>query len=55
MKQVSERAWIAKVFKKYIEMAIEELGIGYTVTLQGTFNESPIRIEIEISSKSKIP
>ena len=56
MKQISpERAQIAKIFKKYVEMAIEELGFGYTVTLQGTFNETPIRIEIEISSEKEIP
>ncbi len=56
MKQVSpERARIAKIFKKYAEMAIEELGFGYTVTLQGRFNETPIRIEIEVSSKNEIP
>lgn len=48
-----ERRHIAKVFKKYIEKAIEEIGVGYEVTLQGRFDTTPIRIEIEVSSPEK--
>lgn len=50
-----ERIHIAKIFKKHIEKAIEELGAGYDVTLQGRFDTTPIRIEIGITSKSGIP
>lgn len=48
MKAISpERRRIAKIFKTHIDKAIEELGAGYKVTLQGKFDETPIRIEIE--------
>jgi hypothetical protein len=50
-----ERVRIAKIFKTHIDKAIEELGIGYNVTLQGRFDTKPIRIEIEIDSKEEIP
>lgn len=50
-----ERQRIAKIFKTNIEKAIAELGIGYDVTLQGRFDKTPIRIEIEVSSKEEIP
>ena len=50
-----ERQHIAKVFKTHIEKAILELVVGYNVTLQGKFDETPIRIEIEIDSQSEIP
>jgi hypothetical protein len=50
-----ERRRIAKTFKIHIDKAIEELGIGYNVTLQGRFDTKPIRIEIEIDSKEEIP
>ena len=50
-----ERQRIAKIFKIHIEKAIEELGIGYDVTLQGRFDKMPICIEIVINSKSEIP
>lgn len=50
-----ERVQIARLFKKYIDKAIEELGVGYDVTLQGRFDKTPIRIEIEITSKRGIP
>jgi hypothetical protein len=50
-----ERQRIAKIFKTHIEKAIEELGVGYDVTLQGRFDKTPIRIEIEVSSKDEIP
>ena len=50
-----ERRRIAKIFKTHIEKAIDKLGIGYNVTLQGRFDKTPIRIEIEIDSKDEIP
>ena len=50
-----ERQRIAKIFKAHIERAIEELGIGYNVSLQGRFDAKPIRIEIEVTSKDEIP
>jgi len=46
-----ERRRIAKIFKTHIEKAIEELDAGYKVTLQGRFDETPIRIEVEITSQ----
>jgi len=56
MKQISpERQRIGKIFKTHIDRAILEIGSGYEVTLQGKFDETPIRIEIEIDSKSEIP
>jgi hypothetical protein len=56
MKPISpERQRIAKIFKAHIDRAILELGAGYNVTLQGSFDKTPIRIEIEIDSKSEIP
>ena len=52
MKPISpERQRIAKVFKKHIDKAVEELGIGYKVTLQGKFDSTPIRIQIEVNAK----
>ena len=50
-----ERQRIAKIFKTHIERVIDELGVGYNVTLQGRFDKTPIRIEIEVSSKEGIP
>jgi len=50
-----ERIHIAKIFKKHIDRAIEELGVGYDVALQGRFDKTPIRIEIEVTSKDGIP
>ncbi|MGD0072462.1 MAG: hypothetical protein ABSB71_12995 [Candidatus Bathyarchaeia archaeon] len=50
-----ERIRIAKVFKVHIEKAIDELGVGYDVTLQGRFDKTPIHIEIEVNSKDEIP
>lgn len=51
-----ERRRIARIFKTYIEKAIDELGLGYVVTLQGKFDTTPIRIEIEIAAQEgKIP
>jgi len=44
-----ERERIAKIFKTYVEKAVDELGPGYTVDLQGNFYDTPIRITIEIS------
>ena len=44
-----ERRRIAKIFKTHVEKAVEELGLGYTVDLQGNFKATPIRITIEIS------
>jgi len=49
-----ERVHIAKIFKVHNEKAIfEELSTGYEVTLQGRFDTTPIRIEIEVSSSEK--
>jgi hypothetical protein len=50
-----ERQRIAKVFKSHIENAIEELGVGYDVTLQGKFDKTPIFIAIEVNSKDEFP
>jgi hypothetical protein len=50
-----ERQRVARIFKKHIEKAIEELGSGYNVTLQGKFEGKPIRIKIEIDSEGEIP
>ena len=56
MKEISpERQKIVKVFKTHIDRAIAELGSGYEVTLQGTFDKTPIRIEIEVTAKEEIP
>jgi len=44
-----ERERIAKIFKIYVEKAIDELGPGYIVDLQGSFYDTPIRITVEIS------
>jgi hypothetical protein len=49
-----ERQRIAKIFKTHIDKAIEELGLGYNVTLQGRFDTKPIRIEIEIDSQNEM-
>jgi hypothetical protein len=45
----TERQRIAKIFKTYVEKALDELGPGYMVDLQGDFYGTPIRITIEIS------
>jgi predicted kinase len=51
-----ERRRIAKIFKAHIEKAINELGAGYSVTLQGKFDATPIRIEIEVAAqKGELP
>jgi len=56
MKTISpERQRIAKIFKTHIDRAILELGTGYDVTLQGKFEETPIRIKIQIDSNIEIP
>jgi len=40
----------------HIEKAIDELGVGYYVTLQGKFDKTPIRIDIEIKTqRGEIP
>jgi hypothetical protein len=44
-----ERQRIARIFKDHIEKAINELGLGYTVDLQGNFYDTPIRITIKVS------
>jgi hypothetical protein len=49
-----ERQRIAKIFKTHIDRAVEELGVGYEVTLQGRYDKTPIRIEIEVTSKEEI-
>ena len=50
-----EKMLIAKILKAHIDKAIEELGMGYDVTVQGRFDKTPIRIEIEVTSKEEIP
>lgn len=50
-----ERVYVAKVLKAHIDKAVEELGVGYEVTLQGRFDKTPIRLEIEVTSKTEIP
>jgi hypothetical protein len=37
-----ERIKIAKIFKTHLERAIDDLGPGYDVTLQGRFDKTPI-------------
>jgi hypothetical protein len=44
-----ERQRIAKMFKTHIENAIDELGPGYMVDLQGNFFDTSMRIIIGIS------
>jgi hypothetical protein len=46
-----ERRRITKIFKTHIEKGIDELGAGYTVTLQGRFDKTPIRIEVEVTAQ----
>ena len=46
-----ERRRIAMILETHVEKAIEELGAGCNVTLQGRFDETPIRIEVEITSQ----
>lgn len=50
-----ERQRIAKIFKQHVENAIAELGVGYEITLQGSFDKTLIRIEVEVTSKEEIP
>jgi hypothetical protein len=51
-----ERVLIARVFKKHIDQAVAELGAGYDVTFQGSFDKTPIKLEIEITaSQGEIP
>lgn len=51
-----ERKHIAKIFKTHLEKAIADLGAGYAITLQGRFDETPIQIEIEVTtSTGEIP
>ena len=46
-----ERIRIARIFKAHIDKAVEELGVGYEVTLQGRFDKTPMRLEIEVASR----
>jgi len=56
MKSISpERTHIAKVFRTHIDRAIQELGVGYEVTLQGKFDSTPIVIQMEVTAKDGIP
>jgi hypothetical protein len=47
-----ERIMIAQIFKKHIDEAILELGRGYIVDIQGSYDKTPIRIELKISSQN---
>ena len=45
-----------RIFKKHIDQAVAELGNGYDVTIQGWFDKTPIKLEIEIkASQGEIP
>ena len=46
-----ERVRIAKIFKTHLDKAIEELGVAYEVALQGRFDKTPMRLEIEVASR----
>ena len=35
---------IAKIFKAHIDRAVEKLGVGYDVSIQGRFDKTPIRL-----------
>jgi hypothetical protein len=50
-----ERVRIARIFKENIDRAIYDLGVGYDVTVQGKFDSTPIRIEVEVTAKDGIP
>ena len=50
----AERQRIAKIFKAHVEKALDELGRGYMVDLQGDFYATPIRITIEISATKPV-
>jgi hypothetical protein len=50
-----ERVRIAKILKTHIDRAVEELGEGCDVMLQGRYAKTPIHLEIEVSSKEQIP
>jgi hypothetical protein len=40
---------------EYRTWILRGLGKGYTVDLQGKFDKTPIRTDIEVSSKDEIP
>lgn len=48
-----ERKRIAKIFYTHIKSAIDEIGLGYEVTLEGKFDKTPIHIEIQITANTK--
>lgn len=48
-----ERKRIAKIFYTHIKSAIDEIGLGYEVTLEGKFDKTPIRIEIQLPQTQK--
>jgi hypothetical protein len=51
-----ERVHIAKVLKKHIDAAVDELGPdNYIITLQGTFDKTPICVKVEVTAKKGIP
>jgi hypothetical protein len=52
---LNESILLDKIFKAHIDRAVEELDGGYEVALQGRFDKTPIRLEIEVSSKEEIP
>jgi hypothetical protein len=55
LKLSPEKMRKAKIFKTHIDEAVEELGVGYDVTVQGRFDRTPIRLEIVVTSKEEIP
>lgn len=50
-----ERQRIAKVFKKNFENAMAELGGDYEYNLQMEVKNKPIKITVEVLSKTEIP
>jgi len=50
-----ERGSVLSFFKTHVDRVVEELGIGYDVTIQGRFNKTSIRFETEVLAKGNIP
>jgi hypothetical protein len=44
---------IPTILKAHIDGAVEELGVGHNVTVQGRFDKTPIHLEIEVTSKDE--
>jgi hypothetical protein len=48
-----ERQKMAKIFKIHIERAIDDLGPGYDVTLQGRCDKTPVWAKVEIAANEE--